>query len=95
MIKNKETISKLKKFLRLTLELAEPNHKCENCPLSEKCRNAYRKIIKSEMDNMDFIDDFDDEFCYPLVDGDEKDCLIRSEVRKLLNDGDKKVVAKN
>lgn len=94
-MKTKTTIAKLKELLKLTLELAEPNHKCEKCSLSEKCRKAYKKILESEIDNEDFIDDFDDEFCYPLVDGDEKDCLIRSEVRKLLDDGIEKVVAKN
>lgn len=93
-MKTKTTVARLKELLKLTLELAEPNHKCEKCSLSEKCRKAYRKILESETEDENFVDDFDDEFCYPLADGDEDDCLIRSEVRKLLDDGREKVVAK-
>lgn len=78
-------------MLKLTLELADPKHKCEKCSLSEKCKDAYRKIVEMEMHGESIFDDFD-EFCYPLIDGDDEDCLIRKEARKIL-DGDEKSVA--
>ena len=91
--KSKETIAKLKELLKLALEIADPGHRCEKCSLSKECKMAYKKKIESEACNRGIVDNFDDEFFYPLEDNDEEDCLIQREARKFLDGEDKKVVA--
>ena len=78
-----EKIEELKNVLKLALELAEPNHECEKCSLKEQCKEKYSKLLEKECGE-DILKEVDDEFCYPIVDGDEKDCLIRTRIKELL-----------
>lgn len=77
-----EKIKELKKLLSLALEICEPDHECSKCTVADKCKESYRKILEKEMDE-DMLDKLD-EFCYPMMDDNQEDCLIRKQIRAII-----------